>query len=363
MVDRLNPNDDLATIGQIESPDGASRLVLQGDGNVVLYRSSGSARWATSTNNAVRAVMQGDGNFVLYSANHAAVWASNTVGHPGAFLVLQDDGNLVIYAPNGAPLWASNTMIIRQDVPGFLPSTGGFRFSNSSFSHVPDLTINVLGNNIGIGDAANGLCGGMVFAARDFFEAGIPIPQQSANPSSGPLFDYIVTRLFDSFDLTLPPPPLPPVPGVFITPIPPFGPGPLTYMHLMDPALPDHETVASQSGFSYRGRAWVMIVDSWPRIKTDIDTHHLSPIGLIEVKSADPTTMGQNHQVLTYGYSLDGTNLTLRLYDPNAPMNDTVTMTLDIAHPDHTTAVTNTIVPMVWCFFRPAYAFSAPPSL
>jgi VCBS repeat protein len=361
MVDRLNPNDNLANIGQIESSNGASTLVLQGDGNVVLYRSSGVARWATSTNNAVSAIMQADGNFVLYSASHTAVWASNTAGHPGAFLVLQDDGNLVIYDSKGAALWASNTVIVRQDVPGFLPSTSGFHFPNS-FDHVPDLTIDVLGNKVGIGDANNGLCGGMVFAVRDYFEAGIPIPQQNFSPSSGPLFDYIVKRLFDSFDLLLPPPPLPPVPGLFITPIPPFGPGPLTYMHLMDPALPDHETVASQAGLAYRGRAWVMIIDSWPRIKTDIDTHHLSPIGMIEIKDSDPTKMGQNHQVIVYGYSLDGTDLTLRLYDPNAPDNDTVTMSLNIGHPEHTTAVTNTAAKMVWCFFRPAYTFSSPPA-
>jgi hypothetical protein len=306
--------------------------------------------------------MQNDGNFVLYSASHAAVWSSRTAGHPGAFLVLQDDGNLVIYDSNGAALWASNTMIIRQAVPGFLPHTAGFHFSNSAFDHVPDVTIDILGKKVGIGDAANGLCGGMVFAVRDYFEAGISIPQRNVSPSSGPLFDYIVKRLFDSFDLLLPPPPLPPVPGLFITPIPPFGPGPLTYMHLMDPALPDHETVASQIGASYHGRAWVMIVDSWPRIKADIDTHHLSPIGLIEIKNTDPTLMGKNHQVLVYGYSLDGSDLTLRLYDPNEPDNDTVTMSLNIAHPEHTTTVTNTAASPVWGFFRPAYTFSPPPA-
>jgi hypothetical protein len=37
------------------------------------------------------------------------VWASNTDGNPGARLILQDDGNLVIYRADGTPLWASNT--------------------------------------------------------------------------------------------------------------------------------------------------------------------------------------------------------------------------------------------------------------
>src|SRR5262249_40923797 len=145
-------------------------------------------------------------------------------------------------------------------------------------------------------------------------------------------------------------------------PIPPYGPGPLTYMHLMDPALPDHETVASQAGLAYRGRAWVMIVDSWPRIKTDIDTHHLSPIGMIEIKDTDPTKMGQNHQVLFSGYSLDGTDLPLRLYAPTPPDNNTVTMSLNIGPPEHPPAVTNPAAKMVGCFFRPAYPFSSPPA-
>jgi hypothetical protein len=363
MVNRLNPGDDLSTIGQLSSQDNSSTLVLQGDGNLVLYRSTGLARWATSTSNAVSAVMQGDGNFVLYAPGGLAVWDTGTWGHPGAFLVVQDDGNVVVYDPQGTALWASNTVVIRQAVSGFLPSSAGFHFSNSTFPHVPDLTISVFGQMIGIGDASNGLCGGMVYAARDYFEAGIPIPGDTTNPSSGALFDYIVKRLFDSFNLLLPlpPPPAPLVPGTWITPTPPFGPGPVTYLHLMNPALPDHETVMSSALLAYHGRAWVMINDAWPKIRADLDSGHLSPIAMVEIQSLDPTQLGKNHQVLVYGYSLDDTDLTLHLYDPNHPNDDTVTMSLSIAHPDHTTPVTNSVVSMVWCFFRPVYTFSFPP--
>jgi hypothetical protein len=197
----------------------------------------------------------------------------------------------------------------------------------------------------------------MVFAARDYFEAGISIPPDTTNPSSGPLFDYIVKRLFDSFNLLLPPPP--PLP--FITPIPPFGPGPLTYMHLMNPALPDHETTASNVGSAPRGRAWIMVNDEWPKIKADIENGSLSPIALVEIKSLDPFEMGNNHQVLAYGYDLDGTDLAILVYDPNYPNDDTVTMSLSIADPQHTTPVTYSKGETVWCFFRPVYSFSHPP--
>jgi len=71
--------------------------------------------------------------------------------------------------------------------------------------------------------------------------------------------------------------------------------------------------------------------------------------------------MGENHQVVVYGYILDDTDLTMRLYDPNSPNNDNVTMSLSIADPEHTTTVTNSVVTNVHCFFRPSYTFSSPP--
>ena len=48
-------------------------------------------------------------------------------------------------------------------VANFQPSKSGFYFSNSSFTAVPDLHINapIIGD-LGIGNAFNGLCGGMV---------------------------------------------------------------------------------------------------------------------------------------------------------------------------------------------------------
>jgi hypothetical protein len=39
------------------------------------------------------------------------IWSTDTYGHPGSWLVVQGDGNVVIYDPSGAPLWATNTML------------------------------------------------------------------------------------------------------------------------------------------------------------------------------------------------------------------------------------------------------------
>ncbi len=52
--------------------------------------------------------MQTDGNLVLYGPSSSVVWASGTNGHPGARLVIQNDGNLVIYS-GSTPLWATGT--------------------------------------------------------------------------------------------------------------------------------------------------------------------------------------------------------------------------------------------------------------
>ncbi len=66
----------------------------------------------TSNNRQFQLVMQDDGNLVIYSVagTRTPVWASNTVGNPGAKAVFQGDGNIVVYASDGVrPLWASNS--------------------------------------------------------------------------------------------------------------------------------------------------------------------------------------------------------------------------------------------------------------
>lgn len=95
---------------QMWSGNGKYRLVMQGDGNLVLYKKGTGALWASKTNGrrGAYAVMQGDGNFVVY-AGGKPWWASKTHGHRGARLVLQNDGNLVVYDRNGKARWASNT--------------------------------------------------------------------------------------------------------------------------------------------------------------------------------------------------------------------------------------------------------------
>jgi hypothetical protein len=110
---QLAANQGLNVNEQLLSPNGKTRLLMQSDGNLCLYRvDTGAYLWGTSTGgkSATHLLMQTDGNLVLYNSDNTAVyWSSGTQGHPGARLALRDDGNLVILDQNGAQLWASGT--------------------------------------------------------------------------------------------------------------------------------------------------------------------------------------------------------------------------------------------------------------
>lgn len=106
--DTLNPGDTLKPGERLTSDNQQYTLVLEQDGNLVLYAGR-RALWASNTQGqrVQRCLMQPDGNLVLLNRNGQPVWSTNTSDKPGSFLILQDDGNLVIYQPY--PVWASNT--------------------------------------------------------------------------------------------------------------------------------------------------------------------------------------------------------------------------------------------------------------
>ncbi len=109
----LNPNEVLRANEKIVSPNGLHTLIMQGDGNLVLYFYDGQALWNSKTNgtDASYVIMQADGNLVIYNDSNQPKWHSQTNGNQNAFLVLQDDGNLVIYTTNNQPVWATYTTV------------------------------------------------------------------------------------------------------------------------------------------------------------------------------------------------------------------------------------------------------------
>ena len=105
------------------STSGRYRMVVQGDGNVVVY-GDGAARWASRTRGAAAVlVLQGDGNLVLYASGHA-LWSTRTVGSGSTDrLIMQDDGNLVLYGVRGA-VWVNGRLIPPLSVTHLAYSTG-----------------------------------------------------------------------------------------------------------------------------------------------------------------------------------------------------------------------------------------------
>ena len=103
----------------------------------------------------------------------------------------------------------------------------------------------------------------------------------------------------------------------------------------MDPARPAREPVWAELlgrfGIDNHSRTWVTANVEWPAIRRDLDAGNLATVGLVKVVSLDPNLLGHNHQVLGYGYDLDGTNVTLHIYDPNFAGADDVTLAFDTA--------------------------------
>jgi YVTN family beta-propeller protein len=105
--DRVVRGESLA-IGQYRtSRDGRFRLIMQSDGNLVLYAATGEALWHTHTNGsgATYAVLQHDGNFVLYTPAGVAKWHTQTWNTTCDRLVVQNDSNVVLYQSDALPQW------------------------------------------------------------------------------------------------------------------------------------------------------------------------------------------------------------------------------------------------------------------
>jgi hypothetical protein len=228
------------------------------------------------------------------------------------------------------------------DPGSFLPSQDGFAFTNSWPSE-PAITVPTPFGKIGIGNAASGLCGGMVFAALDYWHTGTAPP--AARPAPGqPLYHYVVRRLIDSWHLPT---------------------GVAQYYQWMN--MPEDDT-----GFDLFGRqvvtehgvAWHTIEVQWPQIQAGLDAGTPVPLGVVTVASANPAQLGANHQVLAYGYSASPSEVTVKVYDPNSGQNDGIYIGFDPQAPDGPTdfAGNLNISRPVRGFFRTAYSPVTPPS-
>jgi hypothetical protein len=139
-----------------------------------------------------------------------------------------------------------------------------------------------------------GLCGGMSYAALDFFQAGLPIPRGEgvhAQPAPGTrLRSYIWQRQLQSLACDLP---------RFLVWLIVLNDVPSTWL--------------------FRGgSAWLLdrSKGEWKRLRAAVDAGQPVPIGLVR----QTRNVFENHQVLAIGYDReDEVCGTIYVYDPNCP--------------------------------------------
>lgn len=182
-------------------------------------------------------------------------------------------------------------------IEGFLPSRNGFRFANR-WPSGPARRRQLGLLEMGIGDVGRGLCGGMAFVVADRFTRGEPAPDAAEAPPFGdPLFREVVDRQFDSF-------------------------GTLFW-------VPLRFTVAAFEGDRRRVRHSVK--DAWPQIRRTIDGGRLGMVGLVRRSGFAVLASDFGHQVVAYRYDATPERVTIGVYDPNHPGDDSVELVLERA--------------------------------
>jgi hypothetical protein len=224
----------------------------------------------------------------------------------------------------------------------FDPATNGFAFTNS-WPQEPAVSVATAFGPINIGNAAAGLCGGMVFAALDYWYAGQAAPSDQPGPGT-PLYKFLVKRIIDSWHVPT---------------------GVAQYYQWMN--LPDADAGFTAFGHHVvveRGLASRPIQQQWPLIRADLDRGLPSALGLVTIASHSPADLGHNHQVLASGYDVDGSSVSVRVYDPNSGQDDGVTISFDTSAPTKATKfVSNVNIGRpIRGFFRTSYSPVKPPA-
>lgn len=108
MSDRIEANEIIYPGQDRWSSNGEYQLILQEDCNFVLYRKIDNDDkepiWASNTYNEGGSsnhsvLLQADGDFVLYNSDGQPLWHSGTHGYGASspYVVVQDDGNVCMY--------------------------------------------------------------------------------------------------------------------------------------------------------------------------------------------------------------------------------------------------------------------------
>jgi hypothetical protein len=217
-----------------------------------------------------------------------ALLALGLAGEPPVCDAAADTGTVIVAEAESTPA---------RSFAEFRPSEHGFRFVNSFRGSPLPVALGRFERRLNVPERF-GLCGGMCFAAADYFIAGRSLaeelPQKEAPVRGVPLYDYLYARQAAS---------LAPLAVMFAK-----------FVEWMD--LPEE----GEDGTHERTMAELR------SIAAGIEAGEPVLLGLVLVSSADGGEPWRNHQVLAYGVERgdEGAVRALRVYDPNYPERDDV---------------------------------------
>jgi hypothetical protein len=76
-------------------------------------------------------------------------------------------------------------------------------------------------------------------------------------------------------------------------------------------------------------RVRITLEQEWPRLRAGLVAGRLVPLGLVRNPSPNPFRLTHNHQVLAYSCQATPGHVAIRIYDPNWPDRDDVTIVVD----------------------------------
>lgn len=120
LSDTIRSDETLGSGQRLTSNNNCYHIDMQGDGNLVIYSAPDMVPrnpiWSSNTYNKspykpFRLMIQDNGNLVMYDTHNRAVWASNTERRGSSLyhLVMQNHGSLAIYDANNHCTWTSDT--------------------------------------------------------------------------------------------------------------------------------------------------------------------------------------------------------------------------------------------------------------
>jgi Thrombospondin type 3 repeat len=206
----------------------------------------------------------------------------------------------------------------------------GFKFPNTyttTYNVIPDKYIPDFIYEGDVKFSTQGRCGGMAYAALDYFYAHKLIPGYASNseapPNDIPLSKYILDRLHDSLDISLLGI-LKALGSIAVSASPAGSVSDLEevprFVYLTMAPNENKFTILGKCGPGCLPGVRSLTNSEIPKATRLIDQGKPAVLGLVAASSI--SDIGKNHQVVAYGYTYDkqaNNQYTFYIYDPNHP--------------------------------------------